>query len=58
LRRDFTTGEEGLTLAAALIFGTDEVIGNLLPAYRIDILERRENNGYGYAVVLMPYSHC
>lgn len=43
LRRDFTTGAEGLTLAAALVFGTDEVIGNILPAYRIDILERREN---------------
>src|SRR5690606_22957946 len=43
LRRDFTTGEEGLTLAAALVFGTDEVIGNILPAYRIDILERRAN---------------
>lgn len=43
LRRDFTTGEEGLTLAAAIVFGTDEVIGNILPAYRIDILERREN---------------
>ena len=43
LRRDFATGEEGLTLAAALIFGTDEVIGNILPAYRIDILERRHN---------------
>lgn len=43
LRRDFTTGEEGLTLAAALVFGTDEVIGNILPAYRIDILVRREN---------------
>ena len=43
LRRDFTTGEEGLTLAAALIFGTDEVIGNILPAYRIDILVRRDN---------------
>lgn len=42
-RRDFTTGEEGLTLAAAIVFGTDEVIGNILPAYRIDILERREN---------------
>src|SRR5690606_26797356 len=39
LRRDYATGEEGLTLAAALIFGTDEVIGNILPAYRIDILE-------------------
>src|SRR5690606_363488 len=43
LRRDFLTGEEGLTLAAALVFGTDEVIGNILPAYRIDIVERREN---------------
>lgn len=43
LKKDYTTGEEGLTLAAALIFGTDEVIGNILPAYRIDILERREN---------------
>src|SRR5690606_262436 len=43
LRRDYATGGEGLTLAAALIFGTDEVIGNILPAYRIDILERRDN---------------
>ena len=43
LRRDFATGETGLTLAAALLFGTDEVIGNILPAYRIDILVRREN---------------
>ncbi|MDD2635946.1 MAG: putative DNA binding domain-containing protein [Bacteroidales bacterium] len=43
LRRDFTTGEEGLTLAAALVFGTDEVIGNILPAYKIDIIVRREN---------------
>jgi ATP-dependent DNA helicase RecG len=43
LRRDFNTGEEGLTLAAALVFGTDDVIGNILPAYRIDILVRREN---------------
>lgn len=43
LRRDYSTGEEGLTLAAAMVFGTDEVIGNILPAYRIDILVRREN---------------
>ena len=43
LRRDFVTGESGLTLAAALMFGSDEVIGNILPAYRIDILVRREN---------------
>jgi ATP-dependent DNA helicase RecG len=43
LRRDYSSGIEGLTLAAALVFGTDEVIGNILPAYRIDILERRVN---------------
>jgi ATP-dependent DNA helicase RecG len=43
LRRDYSTGIEGLTLAAALVFGTDEVIGNILPAYRLDILERRVN---------------
>ncbi len=43
LRKDYATGEEGLTLAAALVFGTDEVIGNILPAYRIDILVRRKN---------------
>jgi ATP-dependent DNA helicase RecG len=43
LRRDFTSGNEGLTLASALIFGTDEVIGNILPAYKIDVLVRIEN---------------
>lgn len=43
LKRDFTTGEEGLTLAAALVFGTDETIGNILPAYKIDVMVRREN---------------
>lgn len=43
LRRDFTTGEEGLTLAAALMFGKDLTIGNILPAYRIDVMVRREN---------------
>jgi len=43
LRRDFNTGEEGLTLAAALVFGNDETIGNILPAYKIDVMVRREN---------------
>ncbi len=43
LRRDFTSGEEGLTLAAALMFGKDDTIGNILPAYRIDVMVRREN---------------
>ncbi len=43
LRRDFATGEEGLTLAAALVFGKDETIGNILPAYKLDVMVRREN---------------
>jgi len=43
LRRDFNTGVEGLTLAAALVFGKDETIGNILPAYKIDVMVRREN---------------
>jgi len=43
LRKDYNTGEEGLTLAAALVFGKDETIGNLLPAYKLDVMVRREN---------------
>mgnify|MGYP000061885422 CR=1 FL=1 len=43
IRRDFSTGEEGLTLAAALVFGKDETIGNILPAYKLDVMVRREN---------------
>lgn len=43
LRKDFTTGEEGLTLAAVLVFGADETIGNILPAYKLDVMVRREN---------------
>lgn len=39
-RRDFQTGEEGYTLAAALVFGTDEVIQSILPAYKLDALVR------------------
>lgn len=30
------TGEQGLTLAAVLLLGTDEVIGDVCPAYRTD----------------------
>jgi predicted HTH transcriptional regulator len=39
-RKDFKTGEEGFTLAAALLFGKDEVIHNILPAYKTDALVR------------------
>lgn len=42
-RKDFKTGEEGLTLAAALIFGKDETIHNLLPGYKVEALVRKEN---------------
>jgi ATP-dependent DNA helicase RecG len=43
IKRDFNTGIEGLTLAAALVFGKDETIGNILPAYKLDVMVRREN---------------
>jgi len=42
-RKDYKTGEEGLTLAAALIFGKDETIHNLLPGYKVDALVRKED---------------
>ena len=42
-RKDVSMGEEGLTLAAALIFGTDTIISSILPAYKIEALVRREN---------------
>ena len=42
-RKDFITGKEGLTLAAALIFGKDITIQNILPAYKTEVLVRKEN---------------
>ncbi len=42
-RRDFATGEEGLTLAAALIFGKDSTIQDLLSAYKVEAMVRIEN---------------
>ena len=42
-RKDFESGKEGLTLAAALIFGKDITIHNILPAYKIDAMLRRDN---------------
>ncbi|MDO6389567.1 putative DNA binding domain-containing protein [Pontibacter sp. BT731] len=40
-RKDFQTGEEGYTLAAALLLGKDDVIQSILPHYRIDAILRR-----------------
>ncbi|NDV96902.1 AAA family ATPase [Dysgonomonas sp. 521] len=42
-RKDNRTGEEGLTLASALVFGKDITIQNILPAYKFDILVRQNN---------------
>lgn len=39
-RRDFLNGQEGYTLAAALLLGKDEVITQILPHYKIDALVR------------------
>ena len=42
-KTDFLTGEQGYTLAAALLLGRDEVIQDILPHFRIDALVRRHN---------------
>jgi len=42
-RSDFQTGEEGLTLAAALIFGKDSTIQSILPAYKVEAMVRIVN---------------
>ena len=41
--RDRRTGEEGYTLAAVLLFGTEEAISDVCPAYKTDAIVRREN---------------
>ena len=41
--KDRRTGDEGYTLAAVLLFGTDEVISDVCPAYRTDAIVRKEN---------------
>jgi ATP-dependent DNA helicase RecG len=42
-KRDYQTAKEGYTLAAILLLGTDEVIQQVLPHYKIDALVRIEN---------------
>lgn len=41
--RDPNTGQPGLTLAAALLFGSDEIIQSVVPGYKFDCLLRRRN---------------
>ena len=42
-RKDYRTGEEGFTLAAALIFGKDVTIQSILPAYKVEAMVRIHN---------------
>lgn len=42
-RKDFQIGKEGLTLAAALIFGKDATIQSILPGYKVEAMVRKEN---------------
>ena len=42
-KKDYQTGQEGYTLAAALLFGKDEVIRQIIPHYKIDAMVRVEN---------------
>lgn len=39
-KKDFQTGEEGLTHASALIFGKDQTIQSLFPAYKVEAMVR------------------
>ncbi|MFK7806969.1 MAG: RNA-binding domain-containing protein [Saprospiraceae bacterium] len=42
-KRDMKTGDEGYTLAAVLLFGTDECIQNVLAHHKTDAIVRIEN---------------
>ena len=42
-RRDAVSNQEGLTLAALMLFGKQEVIQSMLPYYRIDAVVRLDN---------------
>lgn len=42
-RKDFQTNQEGYTLAAALMFGNEAAIQNLLPAYKVEAIVRVKN---------------
>jgi len=42
-QKDYSSGKEGFTLAAILLFAKDEVILSVLPAYRTDAILRRDN---------------
>lgn len=41
--KDRTAGKEGFTLAAVLLLGNDDVIGDVCPAYKTDAIFRMDN---------------
>ena len=41
--KDYATGEEGYTLAAVLLFGSDDLIHDILPSFKIDLVKRVDN---------------
>ena len=41
--KDFTTQQEGFTLACALLFGKDVTIQSILPHYRTDVVYKRDD---------------
>jgi len=43
VRKDVFTGKTGYTLAAALMFGTDEIIQSIAPGYKFDALLRQRD---------------
>lgn len=42
-KRDYESGKDGYTLAAALLFAKDDVLQQILPAYKTDALLRRQD---------------
>ena len=51
--KDYETGEEGFTLAAALVLGKDEVIASIAPAYKTDAyVQRVDKDRYDDRIVV------
>ncbi len=42
-QKDYSTGNEGITLAGILLFGTDEQIASVAPAFKFELVKRVEN---------------
>jgi ATP-dependent DNA helicase RecG len=42
-KKDYTTNQEGFTLACVLLFGKDEIIASILPHFKTDLILRVRN---------------